>query len=125
MSVAHSVLSMAADGSIGVLVDGPKPGGSGGSGGIGSLVNGLSPDWGPFGALGATARTVIQALMAGVLVALLGRAIVSAFSMKIGEREHDTAQVSKGKKDLAGALVGAFVVASLGTVFTIVYGMGI
>ncbi|MGW7295377.1 hypothetical protein ACWGIB_23665 [Streptomyces xiamenensis] len=95
------------------------------NGGIGSLVNGVAPDWGPFAALGDTARTVVQVIMAGVIVALLGRAAFGAFHIKIGESQHDVAQVSKGKKDVGAALVGAFVVASLGTVFTIVYGMGI
>lgn len=107
MSVSNGLMNMAADGSIGGLVDG------------------LAPDWGPFGALGTTARTVIEALMAGVVMALLGRATLGALNMKIGEREHDTAQVSKGKKEVGGSLVGAFIVASLGTIFTIVYGMGI
>lgn len=95
------------------------------SGDIGTLVNGLSPDWGPFGKLGKVGRTVIQALMAGVVLILLGRAILGAVHMKVGEGQHDVAQVSKGKKDIAGSLVGAFVVASIGTIFTIVYGMGI
>ncbi|WP_037620131.1 hypothetical protein [Streptomyces aureus] len=95
------------------------------SGDIGTLVNGLSPDWGPFGQLGTTGRTVIQALMAGVVLVLLGRAILGAVHLKVGEGQHDVAQVSKGKKEIAGSLVGAFVVASIGTIFTIVYGMGI
>ncbi|MCT9075292.1 MULTISPECIES: hypothetical protein [Streptomyces] len=95
------------------------------SGDIGTLVNGLSPDWGPFGKLGTTGRTVIQALMAGVVLVLLGRAILGAVHLKVGEGQHDVAQVSKGKKEIAGSLVGAFVVASIGTIFTIVYGMGI
>lgn len=107
MSVSNSFVSLAANGSIG------------------GLVGGIAPDWGPFGALGATARTVVQAIMAGVLLALFGRAALGAFNMRVGERESDTAQVSKGKKEVGGALVGAFVVASLGTIFTIVYGMGI
>ncbi|MFG2785821.1 hypothetical protein ACGFY7_49395 [Streptomyces prunicolor] len=95
------------------------------SGDIGTLVNGLSPDWGPFGKLGATGRTVVQALMAGVVLFLLGRAILGAAHMKIGEGQQDYAQVSKGKKEVSGSLVGVFVVASIGTIFTIVYGMGI
>jgi hypothetical protein len=107
MSVSNGLISLAAGGNIG------------------GLVKGLAPNWGPFAALGTTARTVVEALMAGVVVALLGRATLGALNMKIGEREHDTAQVSKGKKEVGGALVGAFLVASLGTIFTIVYGMGI
>jgi hypothetical protein len=107
MSVAHHVVVLAANGSIG------------------SLVNGIAPDWGPLAALGNTARTVIQAIMAGVVLALLGRAALGAFHIKVGEGQHDVAQVSKGKKEVGGSLVGAFVVGSLGTIFTIVYGMGI
>ncbi|MEV5434452.1 hypothetical protein AB0K80_00210 [Streptomyces sp. NPDC052682] len=95
------------------------------NGSIGNLVNGIAPDWGPFAALGNTARTVIQAIMAGVVLALLGRAALGAFHIKVGEGQHDVAQVSKGKKEVGGSLVGAFVVGSLGTIFTIVYGMGI
>lgn len=95
------------------------------NGSIGGLVNGVGPDWGPFAALGDTARTVVQAIMAGVIVALLGRAALGAFHIKVGEGQHDVAQVSKGKKDVGASLVGAFVVASLGTIFTIVYGLGI
>lgn len=107
MSVSHHVVVLAANGSIG------------------GLVNGIAPDWGPFAALGVTARTVVQAIMAGVVVALLGRAALGAFHIKVGEGQHDVAQVSKGKKEVGGALIGAFVVGSLGTIFTIVYGMGI
>lgn len=107
MSALHHLVVLAANGSIG------------------KLVNGLAPDWGPFGALGDTARTVVQAIMAGVVVALLGRAALGAFHIKVGEGQHDVAQVSKGKKEVGGSLIGAFVVASLGTIFTIVYGMGI
>ncbi|MGA5124409.1 hypothetical protein ACPCAG_14020 [Streptomyces pseudogriseolus] len=107
MSVAYDVVTLAANGSIG------------------NLVNGIAPDWGPFAALGDTARTVIQAIMAGVVLALLGRAALGAFHIKVGEGQHDVAQVSKGKKEVGGSLIGAFVVGSLGTIFTIVYGMGI
>ncbi|MCM2388776.1 hypothetical protein [Streptomyces albipurpureus] len=95
------------------------------NGDIGSLVDGVAPDWGPFAALGATARTVVQAIMAGVIVSLLGRAALGAFHIKVGEGQHDTAQVSKGKKEVGGSLIGAFAVGSLGTIFTIVYGLGI
>ncbi|WP_416969391.1 hypothetical protein [Streptomyces sp. 4F14] len=68
---------------------------------------------------------MIQILMAGVVLVLLGRALLGAVNMKIGEGQQDYAQVSKGKKELAGSIVGVFIVASIGTIFTIVYGMGI
>lgn len=107
MSVTHDLVGLAANGEIG------------------TLVNGLSPDWGPFGALGEQGRIVIQVIMAGVVLALLGRAALGAFHLKVGEGQNDVAQVSKGKKEIGGSLMGAFVVGSLGTIFTIVYGMGI
>ncbi|AEY93202.1 hypothetical protein SHJG_7935 [Streptomyces hygroscopicus subsp. jinggangensis 5008] len=60
-----------------------------------------------------------------MVLALLGRAALGAFHIKVGEGQHDVAQVSKGKKEVGGSLIGAFIVGSLGTIFTIVYGMGI
>ncbi|MFC1435347.1 hypothetical protein ACEZDB_32375 [Streptacidiphilus sp. N1-3] len=107
MSTAHHLMDLAANGDIG------------------GLVTGVVPSWGPFGALGKTAKTVIDVVMAGVISALLGRAALGAYNIKIGEGQNDIAQVSRGKKEVGGSLIGAFVVASLGTIFTIVYGMGI
>jgi thiol:disulfide interchange protein len=107
MSVSHRITELAANGSIGFL------------------VGGIAPDWGPFAALGVTARTVVEVIMAAVVMALLGRAALGAYNIKIGEGQQDIAQVSKGKKEVGGSLIGAFVVGSLATIFTIVYGMGI
>jgi len=107
MSVSHRITELAANGSIG------------------SLVGGIAPNWGPFAALGATARTVVEVIMAAVVMALLGRAALGAYNIKVGEGQQDIAQVSKGKKEVGGSLIGAFVVGSLATIFTIVYGMGI
>ncbi|MFD5922297.1 hypothetical protein ACFVYP_36765 [Kitasatospora sp. NPDC058201] len=98
----------------------PKPGGK-----VDSLVTGLAPDWGPFASVGGTARTVIQAIMAAVILILLGRALIGMVHLKVGGSQHDTVQVKQGQKELAGSLIAAFIVASIGTLFTIVYGMGI
>lgn len=92
---------------------------------VDGLVKGLAPDWGPFAQIGGTARTVIQAIMAAVILVLLGRALLGLVHLRVGNSQHDTVQVKQGQKELAGSLVAAFVVASLGTLFTIVYGMGI
>jgi len=43
-----------------------------GSGNIGTVIGGVSPGWGPFGALGTTATTVIDLTMAVVLVICFG-----------------------------------------------------
>ncbi|MFB8242351.1 hypothetical protein ACFC58_38060 [Kitasatospora purpeofusca] len=92
---------------------------------VDGLVTGLAPDWGPFASVGGTARTVIQAIMAAVILILLGRALIGVIHLKVGNSQHDTVQVKQGQKELAGSLVAAFIVASVGTLFTIVYGMGI
>ncbi|MFK4184353.1 hypothetical protein ACI2L4_10090 [Streptomyces sparsogenes] len=110
---------------FGVLVTVAAEEGEEQTGGIDGLVGGLAPDWGPFAELGEAGRTVIQIIMAGVLLALLGRAALGAYHLKVGEGQHDMAQVSNGRKEIGGSLVGAFIVGSLGTIFTIVYGMAI
>ncbi len=100
-------------------------GGGGGGGGTSDLFGGLAPDWGPFGELGNTARTVIQIIMAAVLIFLLGRAVISFGNMKFGQSQNDPVALNQGRNNLIGSLVGAFGVASAGTLFTLVYGMGI
>ncbi|MEV6404112.1 hypothetical protein AB0M58_14355 [Streptomyces bobili] len=99
--------------------------GGGGGGGTSQLFNGLAPDWGPFVELNSTARTVIQVLMAGVLIYLLGRGVISFGNMKFGQSQNDPVALNQGRNNLIGSLVGAFGVASIGTLFTLVYGMGI
>jgi hypothetical protein len=91
------------------------------------LLHGLHPDWGPFGALGSTGKTVIDALMAGGLLVCIGRAIVGAAKIKAGQSEysHDPIAVQDGRKLMFGGMIGAFLIASMATLFTIVYGMGI
>lgn len=95
------------------------------NGTIDTLVNGLNPNWGPFAKVGAVGGTVLDALMAGVVLFLLGRAVVGAVHMKIGSSQHDTMQVKSGQKELAGSLTALFVVASISAIFVIVYNMGI
>ena len=90
-----------------------------------TIVGGLAPNWGPFAAVGATGRTVIEIIMAAVVLILLGRAVIGVIHLRVGGGQHDTVQVKQGQKEVASSLIGAFAVASLGTLFTIVYGMGI
>ncbi|MEU5476819.1 hypothetical protein [Streptomyces mirabilis] len=103
-------------------------GGSGGSGrgaDTSQLFRGLAPDWGPFQVLGNTGRTVVQIIMAAVLLFLIGRAVISFGNMKFGQNQNDPVALNQGRNNLIGSLVGAFGVASAGTLFTLVYGMGI
>ncbi|WP_433463971.1 hypothetical protein [Spirillospora sp. CA-128828] len=97
------------------------------SGGPGDLFNGLKPDWGPFAKVGVAARTIIQVIMAAVLFICLGTAILGAAKIRLGQSEfsHDAIAVKDGRKLIIGGALGAFLVASMGALFTIVYGMGI
>ena len=99
---------------------------SGGS--IGSLVGGVAPNWGPFAAIGTTAQTVIEALMAAAIIVCLGTAAWGASQIRLGNSSlgsHDTEMDDKGRKMLVSSLIGVFIVGSLGTLFTIVYGLAI
>ena len=99
-----------------------------GSGSIGNLVGGVAPNWGPFAAIGTTAQTVVEAIMAAVVVICLATAAWGASQIRLGNSsmgQHDTVMVDKGRKMVVSGLVGAFLIGSLGTLFTIVYGMAI
>jgi hypothetical protein len=90
-----------------------------------TLIGGLSPDWGPFGGLGTTARIIIEVVMAGVVLFLLGTAIVGAVHIRVGNQQANTMETKKGQSMVASALVALFAVASMSAIFTIVYGMGL
>ena len=95
------------------------------SGGIGGVVGGVAPNWGPFAALGATAVTIIDVVMASVIVICMVVARVGASKQRVGACSRNGMQAEEGKGLLISGVVGAFIVASLATVFTVVYGMGI
>ncbi|MFJ1874194.1 hypothetical protein [Streptomyces chartreusis] len=91
---------------------------------IDGLLSGIAPDWGPFKALQTPAQQVIGVIMAGVVLFLLGTAIVGAMHIRVGNSQANTMETKKGQTQVASALVGLFVVAAMVTIFTIVYGMG-
>jgi len=47
-------------------------------GDINTIIGGIAPDWGPFGALGTEAKTMIQVVMAVAILLCLGIAIWGA-----------------------------------------------
>jgi len=96
-----------------------------GSGNIGTVIGGVSPGWGPFGALGRSATTVIDLTMAVVLVICFGVAIVGAAKQRVGSSGRNSMHSEEGKGLLISGLAGAFIVGSLATVFTVIYGMSI
>lgn len=95
------------------------------AGGINGVVGGVAPNWGPFAALGATAVTIIDVVMAAVIVVCMLVALVGASKQRVGSSSRNGMQAEEGKGLLLSGIAGAFIVASLGTVFTVVYGLGI
>lgn len=98
--------------------------GNGGDG-IGTIVGGISPNWNVFGPVGAKARIIVGVIMAGAILFLLGSAVIGAVHIRVGNQQHNTMETKKGQTMVASALLGLFTVASMATIFTIVYGFGI
>ncbi|SFE94689.1 hypothetical protein SAMN02787118_10310 [Streptomyces mirabilis] len=95
-------------------------------GDITTIIGGIAPDWGPFGSLGNEAKTMIQVVMAVAILLCLGIAIWGAAKQRIGATAlRDTFSAEQGKGLIIAGLTGVFIIGSLGTLFTIVYGMAV
>ncbi|HEY3871896.1 MAG TPA: hypothetical protein VGM10_26270 [Actinocrinis sp.] len=105
----------------------PTPSPSGGSGGgISTIINGIAPDWGPFGAVGNEAKVVIEVIMAAAILMCLAIAVWGAAKQRIGATAlRDSFSAEQGKGMIVAGLTGVFIIGSLSTLFTIVYGMAI
>lgn len=94
-------------------------------GGIDGITNGIKPDWNVFDAIGTKAKIIVGVVMAGAVLFLLGSAIVGAVHIRVGNQQHNTMETKKGQTLVASSLLGLFAVASMSTLFGIVYGFGI
>jgi hypothetical protein len=95
-------------------------------GDITTIIGGIAPDWGPFASLGEEARTMVQVIMALAIIICLGIAVWGAAKQRIGATAmRDTFSAEQGKGLIVAGLTGVFIIGSLGTLFTIVYGMAI
>lgn len=95
-------------------------------GDISTIIGGIAPDWGPFGSLGNEARVMIEVVMAVAILLCLGIAIWGAAKQRIGATAlRDTFSAEQGKGLIIAGLTGVFIIGSLGTLFTIVYGMAV
>jgi hypothetical protein len=95
-------------------------------GDINTIIGGIAPDWGPFGSLGNEARVMIEVVMAVAILLCLGIAIWGAAKQRIGATAlRDTFSAEQGKGLIIAGLTGVFIIGSLGTLFTIVYGMAV
>jgi hypothetical protein len=104
----------------------PTPTAGNGSGSIGTIINGIAPDWGPFGQVGQQAKVLIEVIMAAAILICLAMAIWGAAKQRIGATAlRDSFSAEQGKGLIVAGLTGVFIIGSLGTLFTIVYGMAI
>ncbi|MBA0053661.1 hypothetical protein E0L36_23170 [Streptomyces sp. AJS327] len=90
------------------------------------MIRSVQPAWGPFAKFGTTAKTLLGAVAAVALVISAGTFIVGLAKSKgmVGEG-HSTMETSRGKGMMVGGLAGVFLIASLGTIFAITYGLGV
>ncbi|MFI9275015.1 hypothetical protein ACIGXM_30530 [Kitasatospora sp. NPDC052896] len=104
----------------------PTPAPSSGKGNINTIIGGIAPDWGPFSTLGSEARVMVEVVMAVAILACLAIAVWGAAKQRIGATAmRDTFSAEQGKGLIIAGLTGVFIIGSLGTLFTIVYGMSI
>ena len=95
-------------------------------GDINTIIGGIAPDWGPFGSLGNEAKVMVEVVMAVAILLCLGIAIWGAAKQRIGATAlRDTFSAEQGKGLIIAGLTGVFIIGSLGTLFTIVYGMAV
>ncbi|WP_344463801.1 hypothetical protein [Kitasatospora kazusensis] len=93
---------------------------------IDTIIGGIAPDWGPFSSLGSSARTMVEVVMAVAILGCLAIAVWGAAKQRIGATAmRDTFSAEQGKGLIIAGLTGVFIIGSLGTLFTIVYGMAI
>ena len=95
-------------------------------GDITTIIGGIAPNWGPFGSLGNEAKVMIEVVMAVAILLCLGIAIWGAAKQRIGATAlRATFSAEQGKGLIVAGLTGVFIIGSLGTLFTIVYGMAV
>ncbi|MDI5969447.1 hypothetical protein POF50_008850 [Streptomyces sp. SL13] len=95
-------------------------------GGINTIIGGIAPNWEPFGDLGSEAKVMVEVVMATAILLCLAIAIWGAAKQRIGATAlRDTFSAEQGKGLIIAGLTGVFIIGSLGTLFTIVYGMAV
>lgn len=99
---------------------------AGGSGSISTIIGGVAPNWGPFAGVGNQAKAMVDVVMAAAILVCLALAIWGAAKQRIGTTAlRDTFSAEQGKGLIVAGLTGVFIIGSLGTLFTIVYGMAV
>lgn len=93
--------------------------------GISDVLHGVSPSWGPFGAVGGKARVAIGVIWAAGLAFVVARTIWGAALQQFGSRSYNSDSAEQGKHMFRSGLVGIAVLGSITTLATIAYGMAV
>lgn len=96
-----------------------------GGGNIGNVIGGVAPSWGPFGTLGAEARTMIDVVMAAGIAICMTIAAWGASKQRFGSTARNSMHAEEGKGLIVAGMTGTFLIGSLATIFTIIYGMSL
>lgn len=89
------------------------------------LFKGVKPAWGPFGAVGGTARTLLGVLMAAALFACVAYTIWGASQQRMGSATHNSQAAEKGKAMFVSGLIGCTVIGSALTLTGLAYSVGL
>lgn len=90
-----------------------------------NVWDGTQPSWGPFAGLGTQAKVLIDVVMAAGLVVCFAIAAWGASKQRIGSSSRNSMHAEEGKGLIVSGLAGAFIIGSLGTIFTIIYGLAL
>jgi hypothetical protein len=97
-----------------------------GNGDIHTIIGGIAPNWGPFNQLGAQGRVIVDVIMAAAILICVGIAAWGAAKQRFGTTAtRDAFSAEQGKGLIVAGLTGVFLIGSLSTIFTIVYGMAV
>ncbi|MFJ5819392.1 hypothetical protein ACIQGT_36700 [Streptomyces sp. NPDC093108] len=95
------------------------------NGGMNGVTDGIAPNWDIFRPIGAKAKIIVGVVMAGAVLFLLASAIIGSVHIRVGNQQHNTMETKKGQTMVGSSLLGLFAIASMSTLFGIVYGFGI
>lgn len=93
--------------------------------GIGDVIQGVTPNWGPFAAVGGKAKILIGVIWAAALAFVVARTIWGAAMQQLGGRSYNSDTTEQGKAMFRSGLIGIAVLGSITTLATIAYGMAV
>ncbi len=87
------------------------------------IWNGLAPNWGPFGQLGTVGKTIIDVILAGVLLFFVARFLLGVSRLRVAKSVSDPVGYDSGRGEALSSLAGVAIALSVSTIFTMVSGL--